>query len=651
MKKSQNWLAPICVILLFTMCKKDYKLPDNGADNIMHGLTGTTPVYEWRFDTNGNFEGWTVGNATATVSGGTLNLTTTGTDPLTTSPDNLNINAPATFKFVQVAMNNNTSVTSGRIFFITNTDTVWTSAKSKGFTIKANTNTSYIVDMSTVAGWTGTIRRIRFDPLDPATGSGQTVNIDLISVVQAATNINEWRFDTDGNMEGWTAGNATPVVLGGTLNLTTTGNDPLIMSPVNLNITAPATYKFIHVDIKNYSTVTSARIFFITDTDSTWSSAKSKSFTIKADSNYYASYIVDMSTVAGWSGTIKQIRIDPLDPASGSGQKVSIDFIRITDNRSFRGVMSPQSDLTAGDVDTLKYTWKANVMRWQINSPTGIPATVAAYDAWLDLEIAQLDNAFNLCEPVGIKLLIDLHYTPLGYDKTKGTMIFYDQAANDKLVASWQKLATRYKDRTGLYGYDLMNEPILTAAPLAGDDFRSTVIKTGNAIRAIDRKTPIFVAAPVGDNPAGFPTLTPMPFTNVVYEVHMYEPHEYTQQQIPGSGYDTAHTYPGLVKGVMTDKARLISYLEAVRTFQTNYSTRIFVGEFSAVRWAGGAPAYLRDCIDIFESYSWSWAYHAYRESTYWSLEYASQVSEVRQITPPTDRYNQVVGWGLNLNQ
>ena len=646
MKKYQSWIVPVCASLLFTLCKKEYKALDK--ETVRQNLTAATiPVYEWRFDTNGFFEGWTVGNATATVSGGTLNLTTTGTDPLTTSPDNLNITAPATFKFVQVAMTNNTSLTSARIFFTTNTDTVWTAAKSKGFTIKANTNTSYIVDMSTVAGWTGTIKRIRFDPLDPATGSGQTVNIDLIRVVQAATNINEWRFDTDGNMEGWTAGNATPAVLGGVLKLTTTGVDPLIMSPVNLNITAPATYKFVHVDMKNYSTVTSGRIFFITDTDSTWNSAKSKGFTIKADSNYYASYIVDMSTVAGWTGTIKQIRIDPLDPAAGSGQTVNIDFIRITDNRSFRGMMGPGRDITSAEVDTLSY-WKANVVRWQLYSPRNY-STLDSFDIWLNGKITELDNAFNLCEPLGIKLLIDMHYTPLGSD-SNGTVVFYNLAANDKLVAAWQTLVTRYKDRTNLYGYDLINEPIQKNPPTVLD-FKSTEIKIGNAIRAIDRKTPIFISVDPGDNPGGFVSFTPVPLTNVVYEVHMYEPHEYTHQLV-NSAYPTAYTYPGVVNGVMTDKNRLISYLGAVRTFQTNYSARIFVGEFSAARWASGAATYLRDCMDIFESYGWSWTYHAYKEAKTWNLELANQpVGDSGTYYQLSDRYNQVVGWGLNLNQ
>jgi len=656
MKTYQTWITPICILLLFSTCRKEIRLQDQAPGISKYNLDANgTSLYEWRFDTNNNLEGWTAGNASAAVSGGALNLTTTSVDPLIISPDNLAIASPATYKYIRVNMKNNSPVTGARIFFMTNSDPTWTSAKSKGFTIAAHNTyyASYIVDMSTVAGWTGTIKQIRIDPLDPATGSGQTVSIDYIGISGIVTNVSEWLFDAEGDAEGWTWGNATAAVSGGTFNLTTTSVDPLMMSPDNLGITAPATYKFVHVDMRNYSTDTrdtSARIFFITDTDTTWNSTKSKRFTIKADTGYYGSYIVDMSTVAGWTGTIRRIRVDPLDPASASGRSVKIDFIRITDNQSFRGVMSPQGDLLAGDADTLKNIWRANVMRWQIMSPNNYPATVDDYHTWLDNEMAQLDNAFALCEPLGIKLLIDMHYPPLGGNNTNGTMVFFNSAANDTLVASWKRLATRYKDRTGLYGYDLINEPIQKTTPAANCDYRTTMIKIGNAIRTIDRKTPLFIAAPVGDFPSGFNNLTPFPLTNVVYETHMYVPLEYTHQHI---GDDTiSYTYPGMTIGSKTyNKTQLITELSSVRNFQNNYSARIFVGEFSAARWAGGAATYLRDCIDIFESYGWSWTYHVFRESPVWSLEYQNRRDSTLRATTPTDRYNQVVGWGLSLNR
>ena len=653
MKKYQDWIAPLSLgsfliwIIVFSACRKDMRPSYLPGTTIPREVTVLT-AYEWKFDAAGDPLGWTPVNATMTEPGGTLNVTTTSTDPQLLSPNLLNITSPSGFRYIRLNMKNNTSVTSARIYFTTNTDTVWSQAKSKGFTIAANNGyiANYVIDMSTVAGWTGTIRRIRIDPLDPAGGSGQTVVIDYIAITQTIDNASEWYFDTDGNYEGWMPGNATSSVSGGTLNLTSTSTDPLVFSPDFLGITNPAVYKYVHVDMRVKSAATSGRVFFITDADTVWNQTKSKSFTIIPDSStFYGSYIVDMSTVAGWTGTIRRIRVDPLDPPQHVGDSVNIDFVRITDNRTFRGVMSPQNGVNSGDIDTLRL-WKANVMRWQIVS-VDAPYDLGRWHGWLDSEIVQLDNAFNLCEPLGIKILIDMHWTPGGHDTAKVMKVFQDQQYNDTLLAAWQQLATRYMGRSNLFGYDLINEPIQPSSPPANLDARSTEIRIGNAIRAIDRKTPIFISFAQGDDPNAYKSPTPVPLTNVFYEVHMYQPLTFTNQD------SDLVTYPGMIEGLQYNQAQLTANLTKVRTFQTTYSARMFVGEFSAVRYAPGAATYLQDCIGIWEGWGWGWCYHAYREANAWSLEFANMPikNAVKQYSPPTDRYNVVVGSGLSLNQ
>src|SRR5262249_47258134 len=147
-----------------------------------------------------------------------------------------------------------------------------------------------------------------------------------------------------------------------------------------------------------------------------------------------------------------------------------------------------------------------------------------------------------------------------------------------------------------------------------------------------------------GEDPNSFNSPVPVALPNVVYEVHMYLPHDYT-----GQGLDGDSTHPVSYPGIGT----LNTSLNKVRNFQNNYPVRIFVGEFSVVRYAPSASSYLHDCISIFEGYGWSWCYHAYREAKVWSLEVADQPfsSQPKQLSPPTDRYNEVVGGGLILNQ
>ena len=66
----------------------------------------------------------------------------------------------------------------------------------------------------------------------------------------------------------------------------------------------------------------------------------------------------------------------------------------------------------------------------------------------------------------------------------------------------------------------------------------------------------------------------------------------------------------------------------------------VYVGEFSAVRWAPGNSAYryLRDCIRIYERYGWDWAYHAWRESHVWSVEHGADKANELPVPGDTDR-------------
>ena len=64
--------------------------------------------------------------------------------------------------------------------------------------------------------------------------------------------------------------------------------------------------------------------------------------------------------------------------------------------------------------------------------------------------------------------------------------------------------------------------------------------------------------------------------------------------------------------------------LKPVVEFQRKYGVHIYIGEFSAIRWApdDSACRYLKDLIDIFEAHGWDWSYHAFREWDGWSVEH-----------------------------
>ena len=77
-----------------------------------------------------------------------------------------------------------------------------------------------------------------------------------------------------------------------------------------------------------------------------------------------------------------------------------------------------------------------------------------------------------------------------------------------------------------------------------------------------------------------------------------------------------------------------------VLEFQQKYDVPIYVGEFSAIRWApeNSAYRYLNDVIEIFEEYGWDWTYHAFREWSGWSVEHTEDRSNNSPATEPTER-------------
>ena len=107
----------------------------------------------------------------------------------------------------------------------------------------------------------------------------------------------------------------------------------------------------------------------------------------------------------------------------------------------------------------------------------------------------------------------------------------------------------------------------------------------------------------------------------------------------------TGIAYPGKIGNTQWNRDQLRRVLQPVREFQLAYNVHIYVGEFSAIRWAPGAVDYLRDCIELFEEYGWDWTYHAYREWDGWSVEHGDDRKNGQPAKEPTDRMQLLRSW------
>jgi len=219
----------------------------------------------------------------------------------------------------------------------------------------------YRVDLSTIPEWTGTIDRLR---LDPTNASGALTQIDYIRFAGATaaptytptdTKTNtptstptltptpvltntptstptdtpfpgiSWEFNEDGNFEGWTANDqiANPIVQGGSLSGRSTGNDPILMSRSGLSLQC-SSYEYIELRMR----VSGAReidLFFKSAQDVHYSEAKKYNAPVRAFDSYIV-YGFQTHLNGAWSGTVDQLRLDPVNE---SGVYFDIDYIRI----------------------------------------------------------------------------------------------------------------------------------------------------------------------------------------------------------------------------------------------------------------------------------------------------------------------------------
>ncbi len=287
-----------------------------------------------------------------------------------------------------------------------------------------------------------------------------------------------------------------------------------------------------------------------------------------------------------------------------------------------RGVMLGHG-LKEADFKVL-HDWGATLARFQMTrhwNTVGGNRDLADYATYIDGELNILEKQLAWAKKYGIQIVIDLHAAPGARDEGNDLHMCHDAKYADAFIATWRKIATRFKGRPEVYGFDLINEPQQIKPALPGCDYWSIQSRAAEAIRAIDPETPILIASNCYGGPGTFSYLKPLALTNIIYQTHMYIPMAFTHQQVSDrKGPRTK--YPDAAKG--WDRAFLEKALKPVIDFQKRHGAKIYVGEFSAIVWGEGAGTYIRDCIDIFEDHTWDWTFHAFREWTGWSVEYAA---------------------------
>jgi endoglucanase len=313
----------------------------------------------------------------------------------------------------------------------------------------------------------------------------------------------------------------------------------------------------------------------------------------------------------------------------------------------FRGTMINPT-LTEQDFRVLA-SWKANHIRWQLLwGGDGHPAdnaTIPQYQAWLESALKQFDLMLPVCRELGLNILLDLHSAPGGRDPQSHWRLFNEKPFQDYFLSVWDMMANRYKNETQIMGYDILNEPDDRNLAQGLMSWRDLANAAAQRIRAIDSQHSIIVEASPGGGVNTLPSFEPLPLDNIIYSFHMYEPTQFTFQNLNSN--DTPVYYPGLIDGKMWNKEQLRALMQPNVDWQKAHNVQIHIGEFSAVRWAPGNSTanYLSDLIDLYEEYGWTWDYHAFREFQGWDVEMIGDKNNPQRSPIPTDRQLLLMKW------
>ncbi|MBD0287257.1 MAG: glycoside hydrolase family 5 protein [Bacteroidota bacterium] len=200
-------------------------------------------------------------------------------------------------------------------------------------------------------------------------------------------------------------------------------------------------------------------------------------------------------------------------------------------------------------------------------------------------------------------------YVVLGVEAQKE---IYDN--QQPIIDLWKQLAQRYEGKTHV-AFDLLNEPF--------DNYRYTRIiqltKTLiEQIRLIDAARVVIVEPTWGNEMLEM--MLPLPYNNLVYSAHFYEPHQITHQ---GIEYAERVSYPN----AGFDKAKLSEKLQPLRRFAA-WGVPLYISEFSCVSWAPkndngvySSTQYVSDVIELVNVEKWAWTYHSFREYEGWDSE------------------------------
>lgn len=304
----------------------------------------TVGANDFRFSSDGDFEGWQALNdiASATVEDGSLVLELADVGPPPGFLDSVIANGglsidASVYDLLFVRLKNETPNTSFEIFWQNNIGG-WagpgTGTDSRYFAASISGNDAsfrdYLFVLADNDAWEGTVDNVRLDPANGNTPG--TVRIDRIAFLSSANLSPAWLFKSDGDAEGWDEPPFNQIssfdVQGGQLLLQVSGNDPWIYStPFRASA---SNNRYLIIRIQNETAATQSEVYWSSTASPGIDGTKRLDFSLTPNATGVEEVVLDMQGRPGWAGDIDLLRIDPT--ANGPAGLVRIESIRLAND-------------------------------------------------------------------------------------------------------------------------------------------------------------------------------------------------------------------------------------------------------------------------------------------------------------------------------
>jgi endoglucanase len=232
------------------------------------------------------------------------------------------------------------------------------------------------------------------------------------------------------------------------------------------------------------------------------------------------------------------------------------------------------------------------------------------------------ESILDACKKHGITSLVAFNHLVLDPKievDEKSQKFWDDQRYVDSTYSMINIIATRFKNRGDeLSAYEVMGEPVIQKkgggiTPPQLENFFRNVLLT---IRRVDKERWFLLSpGPWGrpTNYAGFDGFN-IQDSRVIYNAHMYLPDPFTHQGIRSRPKGVE--YPGNVKGEYWDRKTVEEKLSILKRFQKKHDCLVYIGEFQAARWSKGSEKWVKDVLEISDSFQWSWSLFAFEAGT-----------------------------------